>query len=83
MHATTPHRPRPTNPDPPRPPGEEANGAAATAAGRPAGTEGFESRRDAVGDETAARTMTHGTDPTFDGGHGDATTSGATGVTAP
>lgn len=82
MHATNPHRARPTNRDPPRPPGEEAGGAAATAPQDPDGTEGFESRRDGVDDETEVVTMTHGTDPAFDDGHGDATASGATGVTS-
>lgn len=83
MHAIHPHRPRPTNHEPLRPPGEGAAGATATATGRPAGTDGFEGRRDPVDEEADATTMTDRTTPTADDANGDATGGGPAGVTVP
>lgn len=78
MHGTHPHPPRTTNRDPSRPSGEGTTGAAATANGAPDGTEAYEAPRDAVADETDARTMTHRTDPGFEDAHSDATGATAT-----
>lgn len=86
MHGTHLHPPRTTNRDTPRPTGDGATGAAATTDGSPAGTEGYVNLRDAVDDETDARTMTHRTDPGFDGADSDATGAAATrseGVSSP